>query len=238
MQIKSKFNQLAFNVLKIPLLKKGYFGVDEYSNYSFSQMGEDRILSIIFGDRKKGYYVDVGAFHPKLYSNTYVFYLTGWRGINIDPNEENIELFNSIRPKDINLSFGVSGKKSEMKYYLFSNPAVNTFSEEFAKKISSKGQHKIIKTENVKTFPLSHILDKYLSKNKKIDFLNIDVEGNDLEVLESNNWSRYKPEVILVEDIDFDFDNMEKSKIYKFLKKKGYFLKAKTNETLIFKRIK
>ena len=81
----------------------------DYSNKYYSQFGEDVVLRVLVGDLKKpGFYVDVGAYHPKHLSNTYYFYKKGWRGINIDPNPKSIKLFNLLRPSDINLNVAIA----------------------------------------------------------------------------------------------------------------------------------
>lgn len=65
-------------------------------------------------------------------------------------------------------------------------------------------------------------------------FLSVDVEGLDLQVLKSNDWSKYKPRVVLIESLDFSLDNLDNSEIYKFLVSRGYHLAAKTMHTLFF----
>jgi hypothetical protein len=97
-----------------------------------------------------------------------------------------------------------------------------------------------VKELKIQTYPLSDILDKYLPENQKIDFLSIDAEGVDLEVLKSNNWEKYVPDFILVEQnlCEFTVENMEKDAIYNYLTEKHYKMIAKTKRTSIFQRIK
>jgi hypothetical protein len=76
---------------------------DSWQRSSWSQEGEDLILARIFGDKPDGFYVDVGAHHPKRFSNTYYFYRRGWRGINIDAMPGSMLAFNRLRPSDINI---------------------------------------------------------------------------------------------------------------------------------------
>jgi hypothetical protein len=70
-----------------------------------------------------------------------------------------------------------------------------------------------------------------------IDLLNVDAEGLDLEVLESNDWSRWKPKAIIIEDNSFDASRPEKSAVYNFLINKGYRLFGSTGVTMIFKLV-
>lgn len=215
--------------------KKQYF--DGYSIKIYSQDGEDIILKEFFLSNKieKGFYVDIGAHHPKRFSNTYMFYKKGWRGINIDAMPESMKLFNKKRKRDINLELGISEKEDNLTYYMFDESGLNGFSKEISELRDQNSNYKLIGEKKIKTYPLSYILDKYLPQNQKIDFMNIDAEGLDLEVLKSNNWNKYKPAYILVEITINDLEEILKDEIYVFLKKMNYFLVSKTYRTCIFK---
>jgi FkbM family methyltransferase len=175
-----------------------FFGVD-YTNQSYSQFGEDMVLRSIFcrfPNEFKGFYIDVGAHHPKRFSNTYYFYLRGWRGICIDPIPNGGVLFAKQRPRDIFLGIGVSEKEGELPYYIYEEPAFNTFSEKF----TNSYKFQPIKSIMVRTSPLEKILKEYLPDGVTINFLSIDAEGYDLKILSSNNWQRYRPQIILFEE--------------------------------------
>src|ERR1041385_1053171 len=92
---------------------------------SYSQEGEDMILKRIFDEKKNGFYVDVGAYHPKRFSNTYYFYKKGWRGINIDAMPGSRKAFRRQRPRDINVESPISDKHETLTYYAFDEPAIN-----------------------------------------------------------------------------------------------------------------
>jgi FkbM family methyltransferase len=209
-----------------------------YKKFYFSQNGEDVVAATLFDDLKikNGFYVDVGAHHPQRYSNTNLLFLKGWSGINIDPNPETIRLFNSARKRDINLNVGVAENKSEITYYNFSDPAVNTFSAQAAKKYEDKKWISLISKTLVSVTPLREILAQHLPTNKTVDLLNIDVEGFDMEVLRSNDWENIKPCVIIIEDHLFDIKKSEKSEIYSFLLQRGYRLHVYLGFSLIFVR--
>ena len=203
-----------------------------HHNLSYSQEGEDMILSRLFCDRQDGFYVDVGAHHPQRFSNTYYFYLKGWRGINIDAMPGSMELFRKIRPNDINLELAISDTRQILKYHQFAEPAFNSFSEVISRKRTSP----LIATKDVQTYILSEILEQHLYPKQEIDFLSVDVEGLDLAVLRSNNWQKYRPKFVLVEDLDKSpLDRMHESEIAIFLQSKNYELYAKTFLTLIFR---
>ena len=83
------------------------------------------ILNRFFERKRNGFYVDVGAHHPKRFSNTYTFYKKGWRGVNIDAMPGSMEKFKKIRPRDINLEFAISNKNGTLVYHMFNEPALN-----------------------------------------------------------------------------------------------------------------
>jgi FkbM family methyltransferase len=218
-------------------IKKKLKQEQEFGNLSYSQEGEDLLLNRFLENKENGFYVDIGAHHPKRFSNTYNFYKKGWRGINIDAMPGSMDAFNIERPKDINLELGVSKEKGELVYYMFNEPALNTFSIIEAKKKDGLRDYKIIEKKNVLTYPLKEILNKHLTVNNKIDFMTIDVEGFDLEVVESNDWEKYRPYLVLVEDLEkYRLSELSlKSDLYKVLIAKEYQLVAKTFNTLFFK---
>ncbi|MFA6601250.1 MAG: FkbM family methyltransferase [Candidatus Paceibacterota bacterium] len=210
------------------------FPAKEYENQSYSQEGEDMVLNKIFGGKNRGFYVDVGAHHPYRFSNTYFFYKKGWRGINIDPNPGTVALFSKKRPRDINLEIGISSKNGTMKYYEFSEPALNSFSEALSQERNRLSGCRIVFIKEVPVVRLDKVLDENIRDGQTIDFMSIDVEGHELEVLKSNNWSKYRPTVILVEILDFDMIRPSQSEIFNLLVSLGYKLYAKTGLTNIF----
>lgn len=213
-------------------LKNTYF--DGHALESYSQEGEDIILRRLFGNQAKGFYIDVGAHHPKRFSNTYFFYKQGWRGINIDAMPGSMKLFKKLRPRDINIEQAVSDKKEILTYYVFNEPAFNGFSNELSNRRNSLGKFHIVSELKLQTVPLREILDNYLPTGQSIDFFSVDVEGLDLEVLRSNDWQRYRPIVVLVEEIGTRLNEALQSESYDFLSSKGYQLFAKLMNTLIF----
>jgi len=222
-----------FNLKKL-LLK--YLPVNYFQTHtSYSQEGEDMVLRSFYEGQKnyKGFFVDVGAHHPSRFSNTNYFYKKGWRGINIEPTPGAIKAFNIFRKRDINLNIGISGVKDKLTFYCFNEPALNGFSKEISEERNTSKKYKIIKEVEVETYPLADVLDKNLPANQQIDFLTIDVEGLDLQVLKSNNWDKYKPAYILVED-RIEFDNLANSEVYTYLKKTGVPVSCQNPENPVF----
>ncbi len=199
---------------------------------TYSGEGEDLIIERLVKHLSKGTYVDIGCYHPKVGSNTFKLFKKGWTGINIDPNPNTIRLFNQFRPKDINLNIGISKSNQVLTYFEFTESAVSTFSEEFYKLRLEQGAEFIGKT-SISTTTLADVFDQHLN-GRNIDVLDIDTEGTDVEVLMSNNWDKYKPTVILVEDQEEHIDNFNDLPTYQYLHPKGYQLVAKTISTAIY----
>lgn len=209
--------------------------INRYYQKSYAQEGEDLILyRMIYGKIEKGFYVDVGAHHPKRFSNTYFFYEQGWQGINIEPMPGSKRNFDKVRTRDINLEIPINSTEKELTYYIFNDPALNGFSKDISLLRNQSPDYRIIKTVNMKTKTLSSVLNEHLSGEQKINLLSIDVEGLDLEVLKSNDWRNYKPDFIMVEEKEFNIVQPEQSNIFSFLKQMNYQLVAKTLSTLIF----
>lgn len=206
-----------------------------YHNLSYSQEGEDMMLARFFSEQTTGFYVDVGAHHPQRFSNTYYFYLKGWRGINIDAMPGSMEIFNKLRPDDINLEFPISDSNQILTYYEFNECALNSFCEKTAHERDGLRHYNIIGQKKLQTYTLAELLNKYLPVNQEIDFLNIDVEGLDYQVLKSNDWQKYRPTMVLVEDLNLSsLDKIDESKLAVFMEQQDYQLYAKSVCTLIF----
>jgi len=207
---------------------------EPFLNDSYSQEGEDMILHRMFETKFDGFFVDVGALHPIRFSNTYKFYKKGWRGINIDALPGSMGLFNQVRPLDINLEIPVSDQVEVLPFYVFNEPALNTFSKELADERASKPEYNIDKVINIETHSLAEILEKYLPAGQTIDFLTIDAEGFDYQILKSNNWEEFIPKIVLIES-ELDYDEMLLSELNQFMNAKGYSFFAKTVRTFFFK---
>ncbi len=205
-----------------------------YSQKSYSQEGEDLILGRLFEHQDKGFYVDVGAHHPKRFSNTYYFYKRGWKGINIDAMPGSMRLFGWFRPRDINIEAAISQVPGRLPYFIFNDPALSGFSERISRHRDGRNGYHIESTRYMDTVTLSEILGRYLPRETVIDFLSVDVEGLELEVLRSNNWGRYRPRVILVEILGETIDEILSGEIYRYLYGHGYRIFAKTVNTVIF----
>lgn len=236
------FKQIILDILPVSLKKAVIheFKVKEYCTnlgfhqISFSQQGEDIIIEKFFREQKIGFYVDIGAYHPVTYSNTFLLHKRGWRGINIDPNPETIRLFQLARKEDVNLQCAVASTSKEYVYNIFNMSAVNTIDDTHAAHWSSVEGFEIVTQQNIIAIPLKEILNNHLPLNMKIDFMNIDVEGFDLEVLKSNDWNKYRPTLIMVEEQLMKKTDFEKSEILQFMDQVQYKIYSICNGSVAF----
>ena len=192
---------------------------------------EDTAILDYFKDRKNGFYVDVGCYHPIHRNNTHLLNKKDWSGVNIDTSEFSIDLFNYMRPKDLNYNYAISNKNEIIKlFYQKELSQLNTTEIDQAKTVFQGN----IKEKKIQAFTLDEVLNKGKFKNNKIDFLDIDVEGADLKVLEGLSFNKFKPELICIEIHEKE---IELSKIYKFLVDKKYELIWSGVFSYIFKRL-
>ena len=227
---------------KYPSIKKLYLYYNIYiRNFKFffrtSQFGEDKKIIKLFDKDKKGTYVDVGCFHPTRQNNTYLMYKLGWSGINIDLNPLTIELFKVARPSDINICAAISNSNS-VKSLFFDHDlsSLNTISKNHTLFIKKAFGTKDLKKKKIKTTTLNKLLKK--EKISKIDFMNIDIEGHELEALKTFNFKHFNIKVICIEIVNYDYYSksikINKNEIFKILKKNNYTLKFNTVVNYIF----
>ena len=188
------------------------------SKKSYAMDNEDTEILNYFKKKKNGFYVDVGCYHPIHRNNTYLLHKQDWKGINIDVSQFSIDLFNYLRPNDLNYNCAISNKNEIVKiFYQKELSQLSTIENEQAKKVFQGN----IKEKEIQAFTLDKILKKDKFKDTKIDFLNIDVEGADFKVLEGLSFDKFKPELICIEIHDKEIKD---SKVYKFLNGKNYKL--------------
>jgi FkbM family methyltransferase len=207
--------------------------VEGFSFRTYSQTGEDMILRHLYLGQETGFYVDVGAHHPRRFSNTHYFHRRGWRGINIDAMPGSMNAFRRERPRDINLELGVGEREGAMTFHVFQEGALNTFDAELAAQRARNGT-RVLREIAVPVRPLAAILREHLPANTRIDFLTVDVEGLDLEVLRSNDWETHRPRCVVAEAEDLDLDAPAESALCGFMRERGYRLYAKTIASVFF----
>ena len=200
-----------------------------------SQVGEEKLILNLFDQNYIGNFVDLGCYHPTKYNNTFQMYKNGWRGINIDLNPLSIELFNFLRPKDINLNMAISDKKEETEYYFIDDfNTQNTLDQNhlnFLKEHHNVKDNEINKKKIV-TDKLENILIKY--KLNRIDFMNIDIEGHEIKIIQSLDFDKFFIKVLCIEMIDHNEKSKEKNNIMKIILEKKFKLYKKLYNNYIF----
>lgn len=211
-------------------LPKGY-----YSEKTWSQCGEDRILLHFFNGLIKGrpvQYVDIGANHPFHFSNTALFYGLGGHGVLVEPNPKLASVLRARRPRDLVLQCGVGiGGHEVADYFMFDAHTLNTFSSEEAARYASLGQEQI----GVIQARLQGVND-ILGQVEYLDFVNLDVEGIDLDILQAIDWSTHRPTTLCVETVSFEMgrEPAKRADIIDFVKGQGYLVYADTHVNTIF----
>jgi FkbM family methyltransferase len=207
-------------------------------NISYSQSGEDLIIKYLFDSigKKNPSYIDIGANDPVKGNNTYLFYQNGSKGICVEPDISLINDLNKKRSDDLVLNIGISSIKADFAtFYYFDNhySAWNTFSKSDAE-IKSEQSGIKYKKSKIELNTLNNICDKY--NFNEVDFLSVDVEGLDLEILKSIDFVKVSPDVICVETICFSLKNTIKKNddITSFMLSKEYIVYADTNLNTIF----
>ncbi|MDC3165782.1 FkbM family methyltransferase [Candidatus Pelagibacter sp.] len=189
----------------------------------FGEFGEDIFIERILRNFGRGFYVDVGCYHPFKGSLTYKLYNKNWSGLNIDLSKTSIDLFNIARSRDINLNLAITNYDGETFYY--QNSPINQ-------------QNSLIKTNEyqkktkIKCFSLNTILKE--NKIDKFQFLNIDVEGSELNVIKGVDLTKYRPILISIENNDLLPKDYFESEIYKILIENNYVFINKIGVTNFF----
>lgn len=194
------------------------------------QFGEDIAVQRLFPSKYRGFYVDVGCYHPLKYSNTYALYRRGWGGINIDIDMIKIEGFKLLRRHDVNIACAVSDQSGEIEYYsagFFS--LINTLQKNFT------DERTAYKLKRAPARRLDEIIDGTRYRGVEIDFLSVDTEAHDLRVLASLDFDRYRPKVVAVESHATTLDDLMEQDLFKFLRERGYMLANWCGLTLIFR---
>jgi len=201
---------------------------------SYSQEGEDRVLARYFESVIDGFFVDVGAHDPIRFSNTFLFYKRGWRGVNIDAMPGSMRLFNKYRGSDINVEVGIGLVADVIPFYVFDEPALNSFDATLSQS-RGMGKNKIVEVVEVQVRPLSQVLIGHVPSVLGPSFLTIDVEGRDLDALKSNDWTAFRPTFVLAECLGSTIDEAAASAVSTFMYSQGYEFVAKTANTAFYR---
>jgi FkbM family methyltransferase len=163
---------------------------------SYAQNYEDVMLARVFRGQATGFYVDIGASHATLHSVTKHFYDLGWHGINVEALPENLEAIRAARPRDINVNVAVGYVSGTTTFYEVRGTGLSTTRRDYAEQHAKEGW--AVTDITVRTVDLAALLDEY-ARDAVIDFLKIDVEGAEADVIRGGDWRRHRPRVLVVE---------------------------------------
>lgn len=206
-----------------------------FGGETYSQHGDDLFLLNVFDLLRipKPSYLDIGAHHPSIISNTKLLYDRGSRGVNVEANPYLMEAFLRDRPEDTNLNLGVAAVPGKMPFYMsHRDGGRNTFDPKERDIWVAEG-HPVSEVLEIEVVTINEIIQMNL--HGWPDLLTMDVEGLDYEILESANFytgliaQRARPKVICVEVRKHDTE-----KVKKLLKTKGYTCLCRIIENLIF----
>ena len=200
---------------------------------SYSMLGEDLFILKYFKNLDKGFYVDVGAYHPFFWSNTQLLFKKDWKGINIDINPASIKIFNDARPNDYNINAAVSNRHKKYINYYTKN-IINTMSSTIIDSAKTSFLKGGFNTRKAKCCKLNDIIYKTKFKNRKIDFLNIDTEKSEVDVLKSLNFNKYRPRLICIEIHLKNKNYLKFHPTYLYLKRKKYKIIWRKEISFIF----
>jgi FkbM family methyltransferase len=209
--------------------------VRQDAQVSFSQFGEDRAALFHLQQVKdKGIVVDIGAYHPFRFSNTFLFHLMGWKCVCVDASEESIALLNQVRPTDTNVCALVSDRSERMTFFAFAEGAWNTTNAATAPMLEARTQDgtKLVSSTEKEAIPISDLLDRTVHSNT-IDLLDIDVEGMDERLLLGLDLRRHAPRIILAEVAE---KVLHDSPLGMHLAGAGYTLKGHCGHTAVIVR--
>ena len=201
---------------------------------SFAESGEDLIVYDLLKNipsRQRGVYVDAGAFDPVLMSNTHLLFMLGWRGVNIDASPLNIEKFQRVRPQDTNVCAGLSNTECEFLFLEYPGGTGSRLVSLGAEDERSLCGDKPIRSTRINSRRLSDILQSALGSNPQIDFLSVDCEGFDWEVISTLDFSIHRPKVVCVESI---WEDGGANRFYDFFQGQNYALHANLPSNAIF----
>lgn len=202
-----------------------------YHRKSWSQCGEDLILRFLFDllHIARPSYIDIGAHHPWYYNNTYLFYRQGARGINIEPDPGLHARLRRWRGRDANLNIGIGAREAELDFHVMSNRTLNTFSAVEARKYVEQHGLSIVQTRRIRVETFAQVVDAHLGRTP--DLVSLDVEGLELEILRSIDFSRHRPHVFCIETLSYasyDGSGVKNAEIHALMLENDYRLYADT----------
>ena len=205
-------------------------------SFSFSSDGEDVILMKYLCRIKNGNYFDIGSHQPVKHSNTFLFYLTGWKGVCIDPLPNLKSKYRFIRRRDKFINAGVIGSRSKSQkklnfFYYKNNRDNSTFDPARVKELSSKFGREPSSIIDIPTLNVADILsssEEIIGVSKEINFLNLDIEGFEIDILNDLFSCKVYPWIICVEELGKVAETLKNGEIHRLMTNNGYILGSRT----------
>lgn len=224
----------AFRFLRKALLSKF---LNFQKQVSYAQCGEDLIVNFVAGalNLKPLAYLDIGTNHPQVINNTYFFYQKGCSGVCIEPDPDLYREIKKYRPWDTVLNAGIgAGDRTQAEFYRMTASSLSTFSRSEAERFSASGRQKIEEVVPMSLLKINDVIRSHFPQRP--DFISIDTEGWDLEILKTLNFQKYRPAIFCIETLTYD-ENKKEQKLYniiKFMQEKNYLVYADTYINTIF----
>jgi FkbM family methyltransferase len=208
-----------------------------HARVCYSQCGEDLIADSVLvnlGIRTPSY-LDIGANDPVCLSNTYYFYRKGGRGVCVEPDPVLHERIRKKRPRDICLNVGIGAAGAEKApFYCMSSSTLNTFSREDAERFAGYGKEKIVKVLEIPLLPVNDVLGNHFPSCPNL--VSLDAEGLDMSILKTFDFSRFRPQVFVIETLTYTEDKSEgkEQDIIRYMESVGYMAYADTYVNTLF----
>jgi FkbM family methyltransferase len=178
-------------------------------------------------------YLDIGANHPTDLSNTYYFYCRGWHGVCVEPNPKLAAAFRKRRRRDTVLPLAIGCKPGRTRLHLASDPGLSTTSLRQMKYLQESGTWHILGDIEVEMVSIMELINEYFRSPPA--FVSLDIEGQDLEVLNSFEFDRCRPPVWCIETLALDTGRGHKvEEIAVLMRSNGYIPFADTWINTIF----
>jgi FkbM family methyltransferase len=225
-------------LVKLKVVRQLFRGT---AHYSFSQVGEDIIIKTLLKDLgiKAPQYLEIGSNHPVVDNNTYLFYLTGGKGVCVEPDKVLYDLIKQRRPGDtvLNVGVGINGM-TEADFFSFPQPYTgwNTFSKPEADKRVTETAVKFSEVRKVKMLGVNELIHNHFESG--VDILSLDVEGLDMAIIKELNFSLHQPKIICIETVLFSNTRkkVKNQELINYILEQGYLIYADTYINTIFCR--
>jgi len=215
-------------------------GEAAHSRRTFSIEAEDLLVERIFysllerDQNYVGFYVDIGAFDPITCSNTWLFYQRGWRGLTIEANPERVNRFRALRSRDIHVNAAVGAERLD-RYVQFSDSLLNGFLTDDVIALHRANGFAVVRSDMVSIRPIELLLCEHMPSGTPIDYLNIDVELMEDEILSTWDFSRWMPRIIAIEiHGGLDVTDIAATQVARLLANRGYVFFSRLWHSSIF----